>query len=200
MKEHYCKYCGKDTYDVDIEYLIGWNHLSCILADMPEFDDLIKETNKKKKPIEIQNWNKLSGQRFDVMGASLVIIDTHVDSLDDGNVYTAWIYPWNDSEALVRVLLFADDMHLQIKVLPPADYDSSMIPIELTTTINKLHVSNPSIFVQTIAEGLTDDPTTRDILSFAGRKQDNVRFGKGGIVNHVLNSGTTVTFSSSCLW
>lgn len=200
MKEHYCDYCGKDTTGVDYDYLIGHNHLACILANMPEFGDLIKETNKKKKPVEIQNWNKLSGQRFDVMGASFVIIDTHVDSLDDGNVYTAWIHAWNDNEPLAKVSLFSDNMHLQIKVLPSADYDATLIPIELTTTINKLHVSNPSIFVQTIAEGLTDDPTVRDILSFVGRKQDNLRYGKNGIVNQVLNSGTSVTYSSSSLW
>jgi hypothetical protein len=70
-------------------------------------------------------------------------------------------------------------MHLQIKVVPPLDYDSSMTPIELTTTMTKVHLSNPSIFVQTIAEGLTDDPTVRDILSFVGRKQDNITRLKG---------------------
>lgn len=179
MKEHICAYCGKDTYDVDIEYLIGSSHLSCVLMD--ELAEAIdkEEKAKKKKPMEIKNWTKLNGQQFDVMGASFVIMDTNVDSLDEGNVYTAWIHPWNDSEALIRVLLFTDNMHLQIKVLPPADYDSSMIPIELTTTINKLHLSNPSIFVQTIAEGLLDDPTTRDIISFVGRKQDNITRFKG---------------------
>jgi len=175
MKEYICAYCGKDTSDVDIDYLVGFSHLSCVLADMPE----LKEVSKKKKPMEIKNWTKLNGQRFDVMGAGFVIMDTHVDSLDDGNVYTAWIHPWNDSEALVRVLLFTDNMHLQIKVLPPADYDSTLVPIELTTTIDKLHLSNPSIFIQTIAEGLTDDPTVRDILSFVGRKQDNITRLKG---------------------
>jgi hypothetical protein len=179
MKEHYCKYCGKNTYDVDVEYLIGWNHLACVLSDMPELKDWASSNTKKKKPMEIKNWTKLNGQKFDVMGASFVIMDTSVDSLSDCNVYTAWIHPWNDSEALVRVLLFTDDMHLQIKVLPPKDYDSIIIPIELTTTITKTHLSNPSIFVQTIAKGLLDDPTTRDIISFVGRKQDNTTRFKG---------------------
>jgi len=179
MKEYICAYCGKDTSDVDMDYLVGFSHLSCVLMD--ELSDALykEEKAKKKKPMEIKNWTKLNGQKFDVMGASFVIMDTSVDSLSSGNVYTAWIHPWNDSEALVRVLLFTDDMHLQIKVLPPADYDSTMIPIELTTNIDKLHLSNPSIFVQTIAEGLTDDPTVRDILSFVGRKQDDITRFKG---------------------
>ena len=175
MKEIICAYCGKNTYDVDIEYLIGGNHLSCVLMD--QLSDAIdkEEKSKNKKPMEIKNWTKLTGQKFDVMGASFFISDTSHAS----NLYTAWIHPWNDSEALVRVTLFTNDMHLQIKVLPPKDYDSSMTPIELTTTMTKVHLSNPSIFVQTIAEGLLDDPSVRDIISFVGRKQDDVKRFKG---------------------
>jgi len=175
MKEVICAYCGKNTYDVDIEYLIGGNHLSCVLMD--QLSDAIdgEEKAKKKKPMEIKNWRKLTGQKFDVMGASFVIMDTSHAS----NLYTAWVHPLDSSEAFARVTLFSNDMHLQIKVLPPADYDSSMTPIELTTTIDKLHLSNPSIFVQTIAEGLVDDPTVRDIIQFVGRKQDENRRKKG---------------------
>ena len=104
---------------MDIEYLIVWNHLACVLSDMPELKDWAKGNTKKKKPMEIKNWTKLNGQKFDVMGASFVIMDTSVDSLSDGNVYTAWIHAINDNEPFVRVLLFADNMDLQIKVVPP---------------------------------------------------------------------------------
>ena len=175
MKEILCAYCGKNTYDVDIEYLIGGNHLSCVLMD--ELSDAIdkEEKSKKKKTMEIKNWNKLAGNKFDVMGASFFISDTSHAS----NLYTAWIHTTNDNEPFVRVTLFSNDMHLQIKVLPPLDYDSSMTPIELTTTMTKVHLSNPSIFVQTIAEGLLDDPSVRDIIQFVGRKQDDKRRFKG---------------------
>jgi len=179
MKEHYCAYCGKNTYDVDIEYLIGWNHLSCVLMDQLG-DALAKEEKaKKKKPMEIKNWTKLSGQKFDVMGASLVIMDTAIPGLSDGTIYSAWVHAINDNEPFLRVTLFTNDMHLQIKVIPPLDYNGSGIPVELTTTINKLHLSNPSIFIQTIAEGLVDDPTVRDIIQFVGRQQDFNRRKKG---------------------
>lgn len=190
MKEHYCKYCGKDTIGVDYDYLIGSDHLACVLSDMPELKDWVKQNNKKKKPVEIKNWHKLSGQRFDVMGASFVLIDTNVDALDGGDIYSAWINPWNDSEAVVKITLFSDNMHLQIKVLPPADYDSAMLPIELTTTITKTHLSNPSIFVQTIAEGLMDDPTVRDIISFIGRKQDMRNKGVGYVRGNGMNGSS----------
>ena len=191
MKEILCAYCGKNTYDVDIEYLIGGNHLSCVL--MNELSDAIdkEEKAKKKKPMEIKNWTKLNGQKFDVMGASFVIMDTVIPDLGDGTVYSAWVHAINDNEPFLRVTLFTIDMHLQIKVIPPLDYNGSGIPVELTTTINKLHLLNPSIFIQTIAEGLLDDPSVRDIIQFVGRKQDNTtRFKGRGISSPLGNSGS----------
>ena len=169
MKEYICQYCGQSTYNVDIDYLVGYDHLAC---DLERHN---KAFPKKKKQLEISNWNKLSNSKFDVMGASFFISDTSHAS----NLYTAWVHPLDSIEALVRVTLFSNDMHLQIKVLPPADYDSSMTPIELTTTMTKVHLSNPSIFIQTIAEGLLDDPSVRDIIQFVGRKQDLNMRSKG---------------------
>jgi hypothetical protein len=196
MKEIICAYCGKNTYDVDIEYLIGGNHLSCVLMD--QLSDAIdnEKKAKKKKPMEIKNWTKLTGQKFDVMGASFVIMDTSEPGLSDGTIYTAWIHAINDNEPFVRVTLFTNDMHLQIKVVAPLDYDS-MTPIELTTTMTKVHLSNPSIFIQTIAEGLLDDPNVRDIIQFVGRKQDDrIRFKGRGISSLLGKSGS----SGNNLW
>jgi len=170
VKEIICAYCGKNTYDVDIEYLIGGNHLSCVLMD--ELSDALDKEKKmnKKKPMEIKNWTKLNSQKFDVMGARFVIMDTRIDNNDTGNIYSAWVYPYNDSEAFLRVTLFSNDMQLQIKVLPPGQF--TVTPMDLTTTLTKVHLSNPSIFIQTIAEGLLDDPTVRNMIEFIGRKQD----------------------------
>ena len=175
MKEILCAYCGKNTYDVVIEYLIGGNHLSCVLMDELS-DALDKEKNmNKKKQLEISNWNKLSDSKFDVMGASFIISDTSHAI----NLYTAWIHPLDSSEAFARVSLFSNNMDMQVKVLPPAKYDSNMTPYELTSTITKNHISNPSIFIQTIAEALLSDTITRDILSYVGREQDFLRRKKG---------------------
>jgi len=175
MKEILCAYCGKNTYDVDIEYLIGGNHLSCVLMDqLAETLDKEKKMNKKKQ-LEISNWNKLTSNKFDVMGASFFISDTSHAS----NLYTAWVHPLDSSEAFARVSLFSNNMDMQVKVLPPAKYDSNMTPYELTSTITKNHISNPSIFIQTIAEALLSDPITRDVLSYVGREQDFLRRKKG---------------------
>ena len=191
MKEILCAYCGKNTYDVDIEYLIGGNHLSCVLMD--ELSDALDKEKKmnKKKQLEISNWNKLVGNKFDVMGASFFISDTSHAS----NLYTAWVHPLDSSEAFARVTLFSDSMDMQVKVLPPVKYDS-MTPYELTSTITKNHISNPSIFIQTIAEALLSDPITRDILSYVSREQDSVRFKSGGASSSFGLNGS----SGSNLW
>lgn len=168
MKEYICTYCGKDTSGVDYDYLIGSSHLACAISNT-------LHQPKTKKPMEISNWDKLVGNKFDVMGASFVIMDAE----DNGGVYSAWIHPIDDIEAFVRVTLFADNMDLQLKVLPPQPY-SDMTPYDLTSTITKNHLSNPSIFIQTIANGLASDSTTRDILSYISRHQDmNRKHSKG---------------------
>ena len=193
MKEILCAYCGKNTYDVDIEYLIGGNHLSCVLMDqLAESLEKEKKMNKKK-PVEISNWDKLVGNKFDVMGASFIILNAE----DNGSIYTAWVHPKNDTQAFVRVTLFAEMMDMQVKILPPKEYNGNITPYDLTSTITKNHVSNPSIFIQTIGEALLSDPTTRDILSYISRKQDdNGRFKGRGYTQLTGTNGS----SGNNLW
>jgi hypothetical protein len=56
MKKHYCRYCGNDSTYVDIDYLIGNDHLQCVLQAM---DD-----NKKPKVMKIKGWEKISGYTY----------------------------------------------------------------------------------------------------------------------------------------
>jgi hypothetical protein len=83
-------------------------------------------------------------------------------------------------------------MDIQVKILPPAKYDSNMTPYDLSSTITKHHISNPSIFIQTIAEALLSDPITRDIISYVGREQDSVRvrFKSGGASSSGLSGSS----------
>ena len=158
--------------------------------------DWAKKNTKKKKPLEISNWDKLSGNKFDVMGASFVIMDTSHAI----NLYTAWVHPLDNSEAFVRVTLFADNMDMQVKVLPPIEYNSNMTPYDLTSTITKNHVSNPSIFIQTIGEALLSDPTTRDILSYISRKQDDKTRFKGRGYTQLTGTNGSSGSSGNNLW
>jgi hypothetical protein len=77
------------------------------------------------------------------------------------------------------------------------EYDTNMTPYDLSSTITKNHVSNPSIFIQTIAEALLSDPTTRDILSYLSRKQDDKRRFKGR--GYTQPTGTNGS-SGNILW
>jgi hypothetical protein len=51
-----CKYCGKDTKCVDMDYLVGVDHLSCILTAIDEA--------KKPKVMKIKGWEKISGYTY----------------------------------------------------------------------------------------------------------------------------------------
>jgi len=53
-----CSYCGLDTNSVDWDYLVGHNHLSCVLA--------AEQTAEK---MQIINWKKLKGEKLSVCGA-----------------------------------------------------------------------------------------------------------------------------------
>jgi hypothetical protein len=173
--KYICSYCGKSTYEVDIDYLSGYDHLSCVISN-----------SRMKRKLEISNWDKLAGNEFDVMGASFFIHNTS----DVSNVYTAWVHPLNSGEPFARVSLFSDSMDMQVKVLPPPKYDSNMTPYDLSSTITKHHISNPSIFIQTIAEALLSDTITRDILSYVSREQDSVKFRSGGASSSGLSGSS----------
>ena len=45
--KYICSICGQSTYDVDVDYLSGFDHLSCVL-----------EKSLKLRKIQIENWKK----------------------------------------------------------------------------------------------------------------------------------------------
>jgi hypothetical protein len=145
--------------------------------------------------VEISNWDKLVDNKFDVMGASFIILNAE----DNGSIYTAWVHPDNDTQPFVRVTLFAEMMDMQVKILPPKEYNGNITPYDLTSTITKNHVSNPSIFIQTIGEALLSDSTTRDLLLYISRKQDNARF-KGRGYTQLTGTNGSSGFGGNNLW
>ena len=56
MKAHYCSICNKSTYDVDYEYLVGFDHLACHLGVWGGDGAM-----KKIKNMKIKGWEKISG-------------------------------------------------------------------------------------------------------------------------------------------
>ena len=145
-----CSICGQSTNIVDIDYLVGVDHLSCIL-----------EQSLKTNKIVIENWEKLNGQTFHTLGCELIIQDCCIRE----KCYEAWIYQTKvtPAEALMRIDLWFD-YEIGIKVLPPAQF--TIAPISLYRNITKEHVKNPSIFLATICEMMAGDKQVRNILSF----------------------------------
>ena len=183
-KEWVCSKCGQSTLSVDIDYLIGYDHISCLLkAGLPK----------------LQNWNKLEGQEFDVMGVSMRMQNAEVDIEIDR--YTVWLIDKEvTTEPLMRVDMYLADKEIDIKTFRP---DTISPPFHTRKQITKDHIKDPSIFIQTIGMMMMGDPEIRKVLDYLSEMSGNVgaRSGmRGGIVNHVLNSGITITFGSASLW
>lgn len=56
MNKWICKYCDKDTKYIDVDYLVGYDHLQCILKAIDE--------NKTSKVMKIKNWDKINGYTY----------------------------------------------------------------------------------------------------------------------------------------
>ena len=181
MSNWICKYCGKDTSDVDYDYLVGVDHLGCIL---------------NLKTMKLENWNKLDGQRFSVMGVEFQFEKAEQNT--DGR-YTVWLNEeiLNSAISLMRVDLYINDMQIDIKTFVPATFSSP--PYHTSKIITKDHIKDPSIFVQTIGMMMMGDPNVRKVLDYLDEIGGNVgaRGGmSGGIINQTMNAGTSVTYNS----
>ena len=178
-----CAYCGKNTSDVDYDYLVGTNHLVCVM----------QSDNKK---IEIHNWNKLNGQLFSVMGVEFQF--EKAEQTSDGR-YTIWLNEEisNSAISLMRVDFYINDMQIDIKTFVPATFTSP--PYHTSKKITKDHIKDPSIFIQTIGSMMMYDPNVRKVLDYLDEIGGNVgaRGGmSGGIINQTMNAGTSVTYNS----
>lgn len=96
----------------------------------------------------------------------------------------------------MRVDLYINDMQVDIKTFFSV---FSTPPYHTTKKITKDHIKDPSIFIQTIGEMMMSDPNVRKVLDYLDEMGGNVgaRSGmSGGIVNQIMNAGTSVTHSS----
>ena len=180
--KYICSYCGKSTYEVDIDYLSGYDHLSCVISN----------SRMKRK---LENWNKLNGQMFSVMGIEFQF--EKAEQTTDGR-YTVWLNEEISKapNSLMRVDLYINDMQIDIKTFFSV---FSTPPYHTSKTITKDHIKDPSIFIQTIGEMMMSDPNVRKVLDYLDEIGGNVgaRSGmSGGIVNKVINTGTSVKYNS----
>ena len=63
MQQWVCSVCGKDTKCVDMDYLIDYDHISCLLGVWGG-KDVPTNKSKLKKSMKIKNWDKISGYTY----------------------------------------------------------------------------------------------------------------------------------------
>lgn len=179
MNKWICKYCGQDTSDVDYDYLVGTDHLVCILQSEVE------------KKVEIENWHKLDNIQFDFKGVPMKVFGTSkVDSR-----YTIDVYELVNNEMFIRVDLWADNKELSCKVFPPNQFTSP--PVHIERYITKEHLKDPSIFIATFCELIVTNKEVKNILSYF-RDRINAKNGMTGLNS---SSGQFLqTFGSASIW
>ena len=69
MNQWVCSICGSDTSNVDYDYLVNYDHISCLLGVWGG-KDVPTNKSKLKKPMKIKNWDKTSG--FTYKGYTIV--------------------------------------------------------------------------------------------------------------------------------
>jgi hypothetical protein len=69
MNPWVCSICGSDTSNVDYDYLVNYDHISCHLGVWGG-KDIPTHKSKLKKPMKIKNWDKISG--FTYKGYTIV--------------------------------------------------------------------------------------------------------------------------------
>jgi hypothetical protein len=69
MNQWVCSICGSDTSNTDYDYLVNYDHISCLLGVWGG-KDVPTNKSKLKKPMKIKNWDKISG--FTYKGYTIV--------------------------------------------------------------------------------------------------------------------------------
>jgi hypothetical protein len=54
MSNQQCQYCGKDTYDVDIDYLVGTDHLSCMIEQETQVQEPLTVPNPDRRLLAVE--------------------------------------------------------------------------------------------------------------------------------------------------
>lgn len=200
MNENWiCKYCGKDTSGVDMDYLVGVDHLSCILQAIDEV--------KKPKVMKIKGWEKISGYTYKgycmvnpihnagetkYMADILDLNETHKPKWGEINVLTPahkWTMPNGDK---FHIMLWDDS------------------GISVSNTLSKKEMELVSNF-RSVFENLVDEILAKRLTSAPTYSSHSTHSGNtltinpnyyatntiGGILANVNNSGTLSIYDSS---
>jgi hypothetical protein len=54
MHNQQCQYCGNDTYDVDVDYLVGTDHLSCMIEQETQVQEPLTISNPDRRLLAVE--------------------------------------------------------------------------------------------------------------------------------------------------
>ena len=191
-----CQYCGKDTSDIDYDYLDGYDHLSCALENI-----------NNKKVMKIKNFDKISG--FTYKGYSIV------NPIHNANEtkYTADVInlslpqkPKWELVVLTPAFKFKQDDVFSIMLWDENKlHTTTAMTIQMMKSISHFRQTFEQLIDRMLSLQLTSAPqfsshsfnvngTQRMRINSNGHATIGGNISSGGIVNHINNSGTTIPY------
>jgi hypothetical protein len=144
-----CAYCGQDTYDVDIEYLVGANHLSCALS-----------AEQKAEQMQIINWKKIQGERFDVAGASFCFGRVH----ENNQAYFTEIIETVDNDVVFRVKLSKMPGQFDLKI----EDTKGILSTSIRRVVRPNQIKSLQNFIYLISESINKNQVIKTYCSMLG--------------------------------
>lgn len=186
MKEHYCSICNKSTYDVDYEYLIGFDHLACHLSNFK-----YKSQVEKVSPMKIKGWEKIHG--FTYKGYTIV---NPIHNAGETK-YMADVLNLNlPQKPKCKLTVIADTPAFKL------GYDEFNIILLDLESNNKVSISANKDMMsslkgfRTLFEDMVDKLVALNDKIFSTIVMPaSHSFSGSGIINTVMNDGTTIDYT-----
>jgi hypothetical protein len=186
MKEHYCSICNKSTYDVDYEYLIGFDHLACHLSNFK-----YKSQVEKVSPMKIKGWEKIHG--FTYKGYTIV---NPIHNAGETK-YMADVLNLNlPQKPKCKLTVIADTPAFKL------GYDEFNIILLDLESNNKVSISANKDMMsslkgfRTLFEDMVDKLVALNDKIFSTIVMPaSHSFSGSGIINTVMNGGTTIDYT-----
>ena len=192
MNPWVCSICGKDTKCVDMDYLIDYDHISCLLGVWGG-KDVPTNKSKLKKPMKIKNWDKISG--FTYKGYTIVnpihrpsrecyyadILNLNLPQKPKW--YLEFIIDGNFNGEHTLTLLDGNGLNIKHKI--------ELVDIRTSALFR---VRYEEIIDEMLSRQLKSAPTYNS-HSLSGVV--NINNGSNGILNTIASSGTNIVLSGN---
>jgi hypothetical protein len=175
-----CSYCGQDTYNVDIEYLVGINHLSCMLS-----------AEQKAEGMQIVNWKKLNSERISICGADMYFTNFSENAKE---------YKCELHDAILMKLVF----WVKLKKMPNGfdleiEYAETQTGSKVKRVVRTNEIKTPTMFMSVIHNAVKGHSVYEALCRLLGEIQnDKYRKTKLQPVSGITNFNMPV--SNSIKW